>query len=100
MKIFEPLENKSMKLKNRIIRSAAWLAGCPTGDVTDELIARYVEMAEGGSALILTGFAFVSPEGAMLPAMIGVENDSRISSLARLTEAVHAADKDVKIFCQ
>jgi len=100
MKIFEPLENKSMKLKNRIIRSATWLAGCPTGDVTDELISRYAEIAEGGCALIITGFAFVSPEGAMLPAMIGVENDSRISSLARLTEAVHATDKDVKIFCQ
>ncbi len=38
MKIFEPFENKSMKLKNRIVRSATWLAGCPTGDVTDELI--------------------------------------------------------------
>jgi 2,4-dienoyl-CoA reductase-like NADH-dependent reductase (Old Yellow Enzyme family) len=100
MKIFEPFENKSMKLKNRIVRSATWLAGCPTGDVTDELISRYVEIAEGGCALIITGFAFVSPEGAILPAMIGVENDSRISSLAKLTEAVHAADKDVKIFCQ
>ena len=100
MKIFEPFENKSMKLKNRIVRSATWLAGCPTGDVTDELIKRYVEIAGGGCSLIITGFAFVSPEGAMLPAMIGAENDSRIGSLAMITEAVHAAEKDVKIFCQ
>jgi 2,4-dienoyl-CoA reductase-like NADH-dependent reductase (Old Yellow Enzyme family) len=100
MKIFEPFEIKSMKLKNRIVRSATWLAGCTTGDVTDELISRYAEIAGGGCALITTGFAFVSPEGAMLPAMIGAENDSRISSLAKLPEAVHAADKDVKIFCQ
>ena len=100
MKIFEPFEIKSMKLKNRIVRSATWLAGCTTGDVTDELISRYVEIAGGGCALITTGFALVSPEGAMLPAMIGAENDSRINSLAKLPEAVHAADKDVKIFCQ
>ncbi len=100
MKIFEPFENKSLKLKNRIVRSATWLAGCPTGDVTDELISRYVEIAGGGCALIITGFAYVSPEGAMLPGMIGTENDSRIGSLARLAEAVHAAEKDVKIFCQ
>ena len=72
MKIFEPFEINSMKLKNRIARSATWLAGCPDGDVTDELISRYVEIADGGSALIITGFAFISPEGAMLPAMIGV----------------------------
>ncbi len=100
MKIFEPFENKSMKLKNRIVRSATWLAGCPTGDVTDELIKRYVEIAGGGCSLIITGFAFISPEGAMLPAMIGAENDSRIESLDRITKAVHAAGKDVKIFCQ
>ncbi len=100
MKIFEPFENKSLKLKNRFVRSATWLAGCPTGDVTDELISRYVEIARGGCAMIITGFAFVSIEGAMLPAMMGAENDLRISSLTKLTDAVHAAEKDVKIFCQ
>jgi len=36
----------------------------------------------------------------MLPGMIGAENDSRIASFVKLTEAVHAADKDVKILCQ
>ncbi len=100
LNIFEPFETKSIQLKNRIIRSATWLAGCPTGDVSDELIARYVEIAKGGCALIVTGFAFVSPEGAMLPGMIGAENESRIGSLAKLTQAVHTAEKDVKIFCQ
>ena len=100
MKIFEPFEIGSDKLKNRMVRSGTWLAGCPTGEVTEELISRYVELAEGGCSLIVTGFAFVSPEGAMLPGMIGVEDDSRLESLARLTKAVHDADKDVKIFCQ
>ena len=104
LKIFKPLsingETKSLELKNRIVRSATWLAGCPDGDITDELISRYVELAKGGCSLIITGFAYVSPEGAMLPAMIGVENDNRIASLKKLTNAVHAADKDVKIFCQ
>ena len=90
-----------MELKNRFIRSATWLAAAsPTGDVTDELIARYVECAEGGCALIETGFAYISTEGAMLPGMIGVDNDSRIEGLKILTDAVHAADPAVKIFCQ
>ena len=100
MTLFEPWEIRSIKLKNRIIRSATWLAGCPQGDVNDDLIARYVEMAQGGCGLIITGFAYIAPEGAMLPGMIGVEDDARIDSLAKLTQAVHAADADVKIFCQ
>ena len=101
MKIFEPIEIGSITLKHRLTRSATWLAAAsPTGDITDELISRYVENAVGGCALINTGFAFISPEGAMLPAMIGVENDSRIAGLKKLVSAVHAAGDDVKIFCQ
>ncbi|MCK5352301.1 NADH:flavin oxidoreductase, partial [bacterium] len=87
-------------IKNRLVRSGTWLAGCADGEITDELISRYVELAEGGCSLIVTGFAFVSPEGAMAPGMIGVEDDSRLESLRKLTEAVHAADGDAKIFCQ
>ena len=100
MKIFEPIEIGTTQLKHRLIRSASWLAAAPTGDVTDELVSRYVECAEGGCSLIITGFAFISPEGAMLPGMIGVDNDSRIEGLRKLTDAIHAADSDAKIFCQ
>ena len=78
MKIFEPMKIRNTRLKNRLVRSATWLAGCLDGEVTDDLVARYVELAEGGVALIVTGFAFVSPEGAMLPGMIGVEREDRI----------------------
>jgi 2,4-dienoyl-CoA reductase-like NADH-dependent reductase (Old Yellow Enzyme family) len=101
MKIFEPIEIGSIKLEHRLIRSATWLAAAsPTGDVTDTLISRYVEYAEGGCALIVTGFAYISPEGAMLPGMFGVENDSRIVGLKKLTDAVHAAGDDAKLFSQ
>lgn len=101
MKIFEPIRIGSVTLKHRIIKSATWLAAAsPTGAVTDELISRYVEYAEGGCALINTGFAFISPEGAFLPTMIGVENDSRIAGLRKLTDAIHTADSSAKIFCQ
>ena len=101
MKIFEPIDIGTITLKHRLFRSSTWLAAAsPTGDVTDALIARCVECAEGGCALISTGFAPISPEGAMLPAMIGVENDARIAGLKKLTDAVNAADSDVKIFCQ
>ncbi len=101
MKLFEPFEVRGTKLKNRFVRAATWLAGAnPAGEVTDDLIARYEECARGGCGLILTGFSYVSREGTMLPAMIGSDDDSHIPSLKKLTDAVHAADGETKIFCQ
>lgn len=101
MKIFEPIDIGQVKLKHRLFRSAMWIAAAsPEGEVTDELISRYVEYAERGCALILTGFAYISPEGALLPAMIGVDSDSKIKGLKTLTDAIHAADSEAKIFCQ
>jgi 2,4-dienoyl-CoA reductase-like NADH-dependent reductase (Old Yellow Enzyme family) len=101
MNIFEPIEIGSVKLKHRLFRSASWLAAASTtGAVTDELISRYVEYAEGGCALISTGFAYISPEGAFVPSMIGVDNDTRTNGLKKLTDAIHKADSEAKIFCQ
>jgi 2,4-dienoyl-CoA reductase-like NADH-dependent reductase (Old Yellow Enzyme family) len=101
VKIFEPINIGSVKLKHRLFRSATWLAAASTeGDITDTLISRYAEYAEGGCALISTGFAYISSEAAFPPAMIGVDKDERIDGLKKLTDAVHAADDDVKIFCQ
>ena len=101
MKIFEPVEIGTVRLKNRLIRSATWIAAAgPDGGITDELISRYTELAKGGCSLIVTGFAFISPQGTMLPAMIGVENESRLEGLKKLADAVHSAGDDVKIFAQ
>jgi 2,4-dienoyl-CoA reductase-like NADH-dependent reductase (Old Yellow Enzyme family) len=101
LKIFEPIEIGSVRLKHRLFRSPTWLgAADPSGDVTDALISRYVEYAEGGCALIITGFAFISTAGSLLPGMIGVDNDARIAGLAKLTDAVRTADAEVRIFCQ
>ncbi len=101
MNVFEPVKVGTTEVKNRLIRSATWLAAAtPQGDITDELTARYEELARGGCGLIVTGFAYISPEGAMLPAMIGVDNDNRIEGLKKLTNAVHDAAPDAKIFCQ
>lgn len=101
MKIFEPIEIGSIRIKNRLFRSAMWLSAAgPAGEVTNELISRYVEYAEGGCGLINTGFTYISSQGALLPAMIGVDHDAQINGLRRLTDAVHAAEGDAKIFCQ
>ena len=101
MKIFEPIDIGSVKLKNRLFRSATWLGAAGlAGKVTETLISRSVECSEGGPALFITGFAYIVPEGALLPAMIAVDDDTKIDGLTKLTDAVHADKSGVKIFCQ
>ncbi len=100
MKIFEPIQVGPTTLKNRLARSATWLAACPEGEITEALIERHVELAKGGCGLAVTGFAFIAPEGGLLPAMIGVESDERVAGLRRLTDRVHHATPETKIFCQ
>lgn len=99
--LFEPLEFNSIRLKNRLLRSATWIAAAsPTGEVTDALVSRTAELARGGCSIVVTGFTYISPEGAMLPAMVGADSDARVPSLARLADAVHDADGEAKVFCQ
>jgi 2,4-dienoyl-CoA reductase-like NADH-dependent reductase (Old Yellow Enzyme family) len=56
--------------------------------VTDELIRRYAELSRGGAGLIVTGYAFVSPEGRGLPRQLGSHRDELVEGLARLASAI------------
>lgn len=56
MKIFEPIEIKGMKLKNRIGMSPFLnMPGSEDGSVTDLTIRWFEERAKGGAGLIMTG---------------------------------------------
>ena len=47
-------------LKNRVWRSATWMALADAeGNVTDELVSAYEELAAGGAAVIVTGLTSV-----------------------------------------
>jgi 2,4-dienoyl-CoA reductase-like NADH-dependent reductase (Old Yellow Enzyme family) len=87
--VFEPVQVGPLELRNRIVRSATWLglAG-PGGEVTEELVRRYAEVAGGGAGLVITGYTYVSPEGRHLPGMTGAHDDSLIPGLARWAAAV------------
>ena len=62
--LFERVSINGMKLANRFVRSATWegLAD-QEGSVTPKLTAMMVELAKGEVGLIVSGYAFVSPEG-------------------------------------
>lgn len=90
--VFEPVSIGPISARNRIIRSATWLglAG-PGGEVTDELVARYGEIAEGGAGTVVTGYAYVSLEGRQMPRMLGASDDAHVPGLGRLARAIRGA---------
>jgi 2,4-dienoyl-CoA reductase-like NADH-dependent reductase (Old Yellow Enzyme family) len=88
--LFESTFIKKMVLTNRFVRSATWegLAG-EDGSVTPRLIDVSVQLSQGGIGLIVTGHAYVSPEGQATPQQLGVYSDKLIPGLFEMTNIVH-----------
>lgn len=81
----------SLELKNRFVRSATWEgmadeAGRPRPQYLETMIA----LARGGVGLIITGHAFVSPEGQATPWQLAIDRDDCREGLQEITAAVHA----------
>jgi len=89
MKAFQPIKVGAITLKNRLALAPmdTELSGY-NGEVTDDLIAYYVERARGGVGLIIVEFTAVDAKQRMTsPAIF---SDRFISGWARLVEKVHA----------
>jgi 2-enoate reductase len=91
MKIFEPIEIRGMRLKNRIAFPP--YLHQPTGSegsgVTDLTVKWFRTIAEGGVGLVMTGA--ISPFAIAGWPRLTLGDDSCIEGFARLAEAVHAA---------
>jgi 2,4-dienoyl-CoA reductase-like NADH-dependent reductase (Old Yellow Enzyme family) len=90
--LFEETKINGMTLKNRIVRSATWegmadLDGRPTPKMADF----YGTLAAGGVGLIISGFAYIQPDGKALPGQMGIHTDDFAEDYKALTAAVHAA---------
>ena len=91
-KLFEHTSIGSMSLLNRFVRSATWegLAD-KDGSVTSKLIEKMIELAKGEVGLIISSYAFVSPEGQSSPGQLAVYDDRFLPGLRDMAHAVHAA---------
>ena len=80
----------SLSLTNRIVRSATYegLAGS-NGEMTPALFEMYTKLAINQVGLIISGGAFVLPEGKGLPGMLGIHDNSLIEDYKHLTDQVH-----------
>ena len=89
-RFFEQSEINGMVLDNRFVRSATW-AGLASDDgaSTSKLVDLMARLAAGGVGLIITGHAYVRPDGQHSPWQLGIHNDEMIPGLKAVTQAVH-----------
>lgn len=74
--LFEPVYIGKMEVRNRFVRSATAESACgETGAVTDKLLDIYRELAKGSVGLIVTGHAYVQPNGRCSIDQIGIYGD-------------------------
>lgn len=97
--IFEETAINGLTMRNRLIRSATWEGMCDEdGRPTEKLINWYRDLAMGGIGLIITGYAYVRPDGKHNVGQMGIYKDDFADDYTRMTRAVHKAGG--KIACQ
>jgi 2,4-dienoyl-CoA reductase-like NADH-dependent reductase (Old Yellow Enzyme family) len=92
MTLFDTHTLAGMTLRNRIVRSATWEGLCDdTGAPTDKFTSMMVDLARGGTGLIISSHAYVRPVGKASPQQLGIYDDSQVDSLSAMTAAIHDA---------
>ncbi len=90
--LFDQTTIRGMTLDNRLVRSATWEGMCDgDGRPTAKLMDCYRRLAAGGVGLIISGYAFVRPEGKQLPGKMGLHTDTFAAEMKTLTRTVHDA---------
>ena len=80
----------SLEIPNRIVRSAtAERLADAEGRPTSRLKEMWVNLARGGTGLIISGHMYVHPTGKCHPEMVGIYQDDLVPGLAELVDAVH-----------
>ena len=100
MKLFEPATLGPCQLKNRLIRSATFEGMADhQGYPLPEYRLLYKALASGGVGGIITGFAYISPDGkAMQPGQVGIDSEEMVEYFLPVTDEVH--QYGCKIFMQ
>ncbi|MDD1694492.1 MAG: NADH:flavin oxidoreductase [Methanoregula sp.] len=88
--LFDETSIGTMRLRNRLVRSATWEAMADeTGRPTPRLIGLYRELAAGGVGFVITSATLIAPGATGLPGMLAINEDSSIAAFRSLSAAVH-----------
>jgi 2,4-dienoyl-CoA reductase-like NADH-dependent reductase (Old Yellow Enzyme family) len=90
--LFEETVLNGMTLANRFVRSATWegLASAE-GFATEPLARLLADLAHGNVGLIITGHAYVSPEGQAAPGQLAVCTEGHVPFLKEMVRKIHEA---------
>lgn len=88
--LFATYRLKSIEVRNRFVHSATYecMAG-PEGEVTEELVNRYRNLARGEVGLIIPGYLYVHPRGKAIGRQTGIYRDELVNGLRKLVDVVH-----------
>ena len=90
-KLFEPLQIKNVKIKNRVcfppVVCYAW--GTEDGYVTQENVEHYRKVAKGQAGLIIQEATCVDKNGKLVENQLGIWEDGQIQGLSEIVDAVH-----------
>lgn len=88
--LFDTTTLGQQTLKNRIWRSATWLALADAeGNVTDEMVRTYEKLAKGGAAMIVTGLTSIVKHDTEIGDGAKFYDDRFIAGHQRLTDTIH-----------
>eukprot|EP00928_Gymnodinium_smaydae_P013949 TRINITY_DN15054_c0_g2_i2.p1 TRINITY_DN15054_c0_g2~~TRINITY_DN15054_c0_g2_i2.p1 ORF type:complete len:508 (-),score=45.55 TRINITY_DN15054_c0_g2_i2:392-1915(-) len=90
--LFTPLRLRGLTLRNRVIKAAAFEAGCDKrGAPLPSLIEHHREVAAGGAALTTVAYAAVSADGRSFASQLLLTSDGVArEGLRELVQAVHS----------
>ncbi|KAG1142383.1 hypothetical protein G6F37_007656 [Rhizopus arrhizus] len=86
--LFEPLQQKSVTIHNRIGVSPMCMYSCKDGLLNDYHVMHYGSFAFKGAGLVIIEASAVVPEGRISPADSGIWSDAHIEPIARVVNLV------------
>ena len=87
--LFEPIDLGPLKLRNRVVKAAAFEGMCPGGRPSAALVEHHRAVAAGGVAMCTVAYASVSPTGRTFAHQMWLHGDIE-AELRALTDAIHA----------
>ncbi|MFX1293332.1 MAG: NADH:flavin oxidoreductase [Promethearchaeota archaeon] len=96
--LFQSKKIGNLKIKNRFIRSSVVESmSLENGEVSDDLIKLYTNLAKGEIGLILTGNSYIHPLGRANKYQTGIYSDDMIPGLKKVVDAVHQEDGKIAL---
>ena len=99
-KIFSEGVIGSMRLKNRLVRSATMIGAASRGKPTDKYISMHRDLARGGIGMIITGFMIPAEEDARYSKQMFIYEDGHIPGLRRVADEIHRTDGRCRVVAQ